>query len=55
MKELGWMWMTYLGESRLRERQLNEVYRGGLGSYAVSLTVIGFFNVLLHGPFEEFG
>ncbi|RPB01869.1 hypothetical protein L873DRAFT_1675502 [Choiromyces venosus 120613-1] len=29
----------------LREKQLNEVYRGGLGSYAVALTVIGFFNV----------
>ncbi|CAZ80557.1 unnamed protein product [Tuber melanosporum] len=29
----------------LRERRLNEVYKGGLGSYAVSLTVIGFFNV----------
>ncbi|PWW75094.1 hypothetical protein C7212DRAFT_297838 [Tuber magnatum] len=28
----------------LREKQMNEVYEGGLGSYAVSLTVIGFFN-----------
>jgi len=34
---------------------MNEVYKGGLGSFAVSLTVIGFFNVLLHGPFGEFG
>jgi len=34
---------------------MNEVYKGGLGSYAVSLTVIGFFNVLLHGLLGEFG
>ncbi|PWW78399.1 hypothetical protein C7212DRAFT_293384 [Tuber magnatum] len=28
----------------LREKQLNEVYKGGMGSYCVSLMVIGFFN-----------
>lgn len=36
---------AYLG--RVRSKQLHVVYLGGLGSYALSLTIIGFFNVWL--------
>lgn len=37
-------------QSRLKSRNMNKVYTGGLGSYGLSCTVIGYFNVGCASP-----
>lgn len=42
---MNFLLMTSLCASRLKNRNMNKVYTGGLGSYALACSVIGYFNV----------